>query len=254
MTFEESMDFDTPKPKEGMASRRLLYWRLRAMKFLFVEDDDAIGSSIVRSIEREGHQITWLRDGLQANAQLLTHRYDLIILDLGLPGLDGLQVLQRLRERHDKTPVILLTARDELSDRIKGLNTGADDYVAKPFEFDELAARIRALLRRTQPNTSKVRLGKLLIDFDGREISLNGSALDLSPREWGLFTAMQQRMGQVVSKGKLIELLAENDATALEISDSTVEVFIFRLRKKLEDSGVEIHTVRGFGYILKQSA
>ena len=224
------------------------------MKFLFVEDDDAIGSSIVRSIQREGHQITWLKEGLQADAQLMTQRYDLIILDLGLPGLDGLQILQRLRERHDKTPVILLTARDELTDRIQGLNKGADDYVTKPFEFDELAARIRAVLRRAQPNTTKVRIGKLLIDFDGREVSHNGTPLDLSPREWGLLSAMQKKMGQVVSKGKLIELLAETDTTALEISDSTIEVFIYRLRKKLEGSGVEIHTVRGFGYILKQIA
>ncbi len=223
------------------------------MKFLFVEDDDAIGSSIVRSIQREGHQITWLKDGLQADAQLMVQRYDLVILDLGLPGLDGLQVLQRMRERHDKTPVILLTARDELADRIKGLNTGADDYISKPFEFDELAARIRAVMRRVQPNSAKIRIGKLLIDFDGCEISLDGKSLDLSPREWGLFSVMQRKIGQVVSKGKLIELLAETDATALEISDSTVEVFIYRLRKKLEGSGVEIHTVRGFGYILKQA-
>jgi two-component system, OmpR family, response regulator len=222
------------------------------MKFLFVEDDDAIGSSIVRSIQREGHQITWFKDGLQADAQLMTQRYDLVILDLGLPSLDGLQILQRLRARHDKTPVILLTARDELADRIQGLNTGADDYITKPFEFDELAARIRSVMRRAQPISAKVLFGKLLIDFDGREISLNGKPLDLSPREWGLFCAMQRKMGQVVSKGKLIELLAETDATALEISDSTIEVFIYRLRKKLEGAGVEIHTVRGFGYILKQ--
>ncbi len=222
------------------------------MKFLFVEDDDVIGSSVVRSIQREGHQITWLKDGLQADAQLLIQRYDLVILDLGLPGLDGLQILQRLRERHDKTPVILLTARDELADRLQGLNTGADDYVTKPFEFDELAARIRSVMRRAQPNSAKVRIGKLLIDFDGRAISLNDKSLDLSPREWGFFCVLQRKMGQVVSKGKLIELLAETDATALEISDSTVEVFIYRLRKKLEGSGVEIHTVRGFGYILKQ--
>lgn len=219
------------------------------MRVLLVEDDAALSLGVTRALEREGWQVDALTDGRQAMAQGLIAQYELAVLDLGLPGADGMAVLRAWRAGGAKLPVLLLTARDDLADRVAGLNAGADDYLVKPFDLPELVARLRALRRRAEGRVSETLVvGELTMDLSHRELSHRGDPVYLSPREFALTEMLMQRVGRVVSKDAIVARLSSWEA---DFSENSVEVYVHRLRKRLGDLGVSIRTVRGFGYVLE---
>ncbi len=218
------------------------------MRILIVEDDPLLADGLTRSLTRADYAIDLVADGGAADAVLATQAFDLVILDLGLPKLDGFEVLKRLRRRGGTTPVLVLTARDTLDDRVKGLDLGADDYLTKPFELPELEARVRALIRRGQSGGgSLLTHGPLTLDIAGRRASLDGVPLDLSARELGVLEVLMLRSGRVVSKDQLAEQLYNFDN---DVGANAIEVYMHRLRKKLEPAGISIRTIRGLGYLL----
>jgi two-component system OmpR family response regulator len=187
--------------------------------------------------------------GEQAVLAAAQEHFDLLILDIGLPGMDGFEVLRRLRAKAERIPVLLLTARDAVDDRVHGLDLGADDYVAKPFAMSELAARVRALMRRSQAQAGpNVVHGPLLLDTAARRAFLNGSPLELAGREWAVLEVLLARVERVVSKDAIIQAVAN---WGDELSSNAIEVYVSRLRAKLEPAGISIRTVRGFGYMLE---
>ncbi len=216
------------------------------MRLLLVEDDAMIGEVVLDLLRAERYAVDWVRDGAMADTALQTQNYDLVLLDLGLPRMDGLAVLRALRGRKQATPVLVATARDSVADRIAGLDAGADDYVLKPYDLDELLARIRALLRRASGGTDAVfeRAG-VQINASTREASAHGKPVALSAREWAVLEALLARPGVVLSRAQLEEkLYSWKD----EVSSNAVEVYIHGLRKKL---GSElIQNVRGLGYMV----
>lgn len=216
------------------------------MRLLIVEDDALLGDGIRTGLSQQGYAVDWVEDGQAAETALLTNEYELIVLDLGLPKKSGIEVLQHLRSGGNDTPVIILTAQDTVEDRIKGLDTGADDYLTKPFDLDELTARIRALLRRRGGrSTPVIEHGELIVDPASHTVTKEGSTVDISPREFTILTLLLENRGKVMSRSRLEEgLYAWND----EVESNTVEVHIHHLRKKL---GAElIRTIRGVGYII----
>ena len=218
------------------------------MRILVAEDDHTISHGLVRALRESGYATDEVQSGSAADSALATQLFDLVILDIGLPGLDGFQVLKRLRDGGNVTPVLILTALDGVEHRVKGLDLGADDYLAKPFSLRELDARVRALLRRAAGQAqSVIKHGRLRFDTAARVALLGDIVIELSVREIGLLEIFLTRIGRVVSKEGIIDLLFEwgEDATP-----NAVEVYIHRLRKKLEPAGVEIRTVRGLGYCL----
>jgi DNA-binding response OmpR family regulator len=220
------------------------------LSLLIVEDDAVLRDGLMRSLVQSGYDVDVAATGFEADHLLATRAYDLIILDLALPGMDGLEVLRRLRGRGAKFPVLILTARDGLRDRVDGLDLGADDYLTKPFALPELEARLRALLRRTQVAAEpQLFWGPLRLDAVGRQAFLNGSPMVLTARELAVLELLMQRGGRVVSKGKLVEHLCGWDE---EIGPNAIEVYVHRLRRKLEPAGVTIRTVRGLGYLLQK--
>jgi two-component system OmpR family response regulator len=220
------------------------------MRILIVEDDAALASGIARILEGEGHAIDVMAKGEQAVLGARQEHFDVIILDVGLPGIDGFEVLRRLRAAGDRTPVLVLTARDALDDRIHGLDLGADDYMAKPFEMAELAARVRALVRRSQAQTGpKIVHGPLVLDTLARRAQLAGAPLDLAAREWAVLEVLLARVEKIVSKEAIIQAVA---SWGEELTPNAIEVYVSRLRAKLDSAGVKIRTVRGFGYMLEE--
>ena len=219
------------------------------MRILIAEDDVIIADGLSRSLRYAGYAVDWAANGLEADAALATTPYDLLILDLGLPKMPGLDVLRRLRARNSQMPVLILTALDGTGDRVKGLDLGADDYMAKPFELAELEARVRALTRRSAGTVPTIRCGALSYDQVGRVAQLQGQMLDLSAREVGLLEVLLTRMGRLVSKDQLVDHLC---GWGEEVSHNAIEVYVHRLRKKLEPGGVKIATVRGLGYCLER--
>ncbi|HYO26659.1 MAG TPA: response regulator transcription factor [Azonexus sp.] len=219
------------------------------MRILIAEDDAIIADGLSRSLRQGGYAVDWAADGVDAEAALLTATYDLLILDLGLPKLSGLEVLKHLRARNSQLPVLILTALDGTGDRVKGLDLGADDYMVKPFELAELEARVRALTRRSTGTTPTIQCGFLIYDQVGRVAQIQGQALDLSAREIGLLEILLNRMGRLVSKDQLVDHLC---GWGEEVSHNAIEVYVHRLRKKLEAGGVKIATVRGLGYCLER--
>jgi two-component system OmpR family response regulator len=216
------------------------------LKLLLVEDDAMIGGALLDALRAEGYAVNWVRDGLVADTALDSEPYDLVLLDLGLPKRDGLQVLRRLRARANPVPVLIATARDAVGDRVAGLDAGADDYIAKPFDTDELMARIRALIRRSAGRAEPVISHKgVTLHPATRQATLNGGPVALSAREWAVLEPMLQRPGAVFSRAQLEEkLYGWKD----DISSNAVEVYIHGLRKKL---GADlIKTVRGLGYVV----
>jgi two-component system OmpR family response regulator len=195
-----------------------------------------------------GYAVDHTANGEEADEALRRFAYDLLILDLGLPRMDGTELLERLRSRGAAVPVLVLTARDALQDRVSGLDLGADDYLVKPFDLPELEARVRALLRRQRPSLSgRLRFGDLLIDLTGRSVYHGDQRMELSGREFGVLELLARRAGRVVSKEQILESLTGWDE---DVGPNAIEVYIHRLRRKLEPCGLAIRTIRGLGYLL----
>ncbi|MEO7549235.1 MAG: response regulator transcription factor [Ramlibacter sp.] len=219
------------------------------MRLLLVEDDAMIGEAVLASLRAAHYAVDWVRDGPMADTALRSETYDLVLLDLGLPRRDGLDVLRALRDRHVSTPVLVATARDGTRDRVAGLDAGADDYVVKPYDIDELLARIRALLRRSAGRGEPVfENGGLRLNPATREASVSGKPVSLSAREWAVLEPMLARPGALFSRTQLEEKLY---GWKEDISSNAVEVYIHGLRKKL-GAGV-IQTVRGLGYVIPKA-
>jgi two-component system, OmpR family, response regulator len=222
------------------------------MRILIAEDDQVLADGLLRSLRVAGYAVDQVSTGSEANAALASHSFDLLILDLGLPKVHGFEVLRKLRSGGSAVPVLILTAADSVDQRVKGLDLGADDYMAKPFSLQELEARVRALTRRGL-GTAAVLLhhGPLSFDTSGRVAYLNDQMVELSARELGLLEVLLQRAGRLVSKDQLVERLCE---WGDEVSNNAIEVYIHRLRKKIEFGPVRIATVRGLGYCLEKIA
>ena len=216
------------------------------MRLLLVEDDAMIGDTVLRLLRAENYAVDWVRDGSMADAALRSENYDLVLLDLGLPKRDGLDVLRALRSRRSSVPVLIATARDGVADRIAGLDAGADDYVVKPYDTDELLARIRALLRRSSGRAEPAFEHKgVSLNPATREASLNGQPVSLSAREWAVLEPLLARPGALLSRAQLEEkLYSWKD----DISSNAVEVYIHGVRKKLGNDIIQ--TVRGLGYLV----
>jgi two-component system OmpR family response regulator len=222
------------------------------MRILIAEDDQVLADGLLRTLRGSGYAVDTVASGSEADAALAAHEFDLVILDLGLPKLNGLEVLKRLRGRGNAVPVLILTAADSVEQRVKGLDHGADDYMAKPFALAELEARVRALARRSLGAASSlIKHGPLTFDASGRVCYLNDQMIELSARELSLLEVLLQRAGRLVSKDQLVERLCE---WGDEVSNNAIEVYIHRLRKKIEQGPVRIATVRGLGYCLEKIA
>ena len=238
--------------EQALAALRLGAMMDADMRILIVEDDSTLGSGLVRILQAEGYAVDLMPRGEQAVLAAERERFDLVILDVGLPGIDGFEVLRRLREGAQRMPVLVLTARDTVDDRVHGLDLGADDYMAKPFAMPELAARVRALIRRSQAQTGpRVVHGPLALDTVARRAFLRGAPLDLAAREWAVLEVLLARVERIVSKESIIQAVA---SWGDELSPNAIEVYVSRLRGKLEPAGIRIRTVRGFGYMLEEYA
>ncbi|MCI2808476.1 response regulator [Eoetvoesiella caeni] len=219
------------------------------MRILIAEDDSILADGLSRSLRYDGYAVDVVNDGSSADSALQLQTFDLLILDLDLPQLSGLSVLRQLRQRKSALPVLILTASDTVEQRVKGLDLGADDYMAKPFALSELEARVRALTRRSAGNSTTVLWHKRLsFDLNGRTAQIDGLPLELSARETSLLEIFLSRAGRMISKNQLVDLLCE---WGEEVTTNAIEVYIYRLRKKLEPSGARIITVRGLGYCLE---
>ena len=222
------------------------------MRVLLVEDDRALSLGIQHALEREGWRVDVLSDGEQAEGVGLLSQHDMAVLDVGLPRKNGMDVLRSWRARGVRMPVLLLTARDQLADRVAGLDAGADDYLVKPFDLPELLARLRALRRRAAGRLEeKLSLGALELDLSDRELRWKGERVPMSPRELALTELLLQKAGRVVTKDSIVARLSSWEA---DFSENSVEVYIHRLRKRFADRGVVIKTVRGFGYVMETEA
>lgn len=222
------------------------------MRVLQIEDDAVLGDALLNALRRAGYAVDWARSGIEADVALQDQVYDAVVLDLNLPGMDGFEVLQRLRSRRSDTPVLILTARDALDDRVRGLDLGADDYMLKPFDMPEFLARVRALLRRgSAASANEIEFGQLRYDMTTRSVTANNQPLHLSARELGVLEALLMRAGKAVAKEALMEKLCSWDE---DLGSNAIEVYVHRLRKKLEPYGVEIQTVRGLGYMIGRPA
>jgi DNA-binding response OmpR family regulator len=221
------------------------------MQILLVEDDAILADGLVRVLQGQGMLVELARDGINADQLLTAGSYAVAVLDIGLPGIDGFEVVRRLRARGSNLPVLLLTARDAVEDRVHGLELGADDYLVKPFATPELVARIRALARRNGPAASSLAAGRLVLDVAARRARVGDKALDLSVREWAVLQYLLQHSGRVVSKQQIIDAI---QPWGDDLTLNAVEVYVSRLRAKLEDAGVAIRTIRGFGYLLETAA
>lgn len=216
------------------------------MRLLLVEDDAMIGAGIRTGLRQEDFVVDWVQDGRAAELALAAEAYAAVLLDLGLPGKDGFAVLEGLRRRNNRVPVLILTARDAVADRVKGLNEGADDYVVKPFDLDELAARIRAVLRRHAGRAEPlVRFGELTLDASAHKVTHRGKEIPVSAREFALLEALLHRPGAALSRAQLEERIY---GWGEEVASNSVEVHIHNLRKKIGEGA--IRTVRGVGYAI----
>ena len=219
------------------------------MRLLVVEDDVAIASSLQRALGRSGNAVELSFDGQSALLALNASHYDCVILDLGLPDIDGTEMLRQLRRRKDQTPVIILTARDDTADRVQGLDLGADDYVVKPFELEELEARIRSVTRRSLAQRGgDIAIGGLRLAMTDRRFFLHDKPLELTVREFAVLECLFLRHGRVVSKGQLMDAVGGFE---VELSENAIELYVHRVRRKIEESSCRIQTLRGFGYLLQ---
>ncbi|HJV95110.1 MAG TPA: response regulator transcription factor [Albitalea sp.] len=222
------------------------------MNLLLAEDDAILSDALTAQLRQAGFQVELADNGAVAEYLLLRHHFDVAVLDLGLPLVDGLTVLKRVRAAKPALPVLVLTALDGLDQRVAGLKAGADDYLAKPFDFPELEARLHALLRRSRSPTASVAqdMARLSFDRDARRASIGGEPIELSPREWMLLDLLLSQRDKVVTKDQIAQTWAV-DRSEGSSGPGSVEVYIHRLRRKLETSGLSIRTVRGLGYLLE---
>ena len=223
------------------------------MQLLLVEDDPTMQTTLTLALERRDIRVTALGEGHGALARWSSHPPDAVVLDLTLPGLDGLQVLEQARARGLRTPVLILTARGTVGDRVVGLNAGADDYLPKPFDLDELEARLHALVRRSDVTQAKsgsnsIQIGAVRYEKESGALYLGDTALELTPRELALVHALLARPGHAVTKERLYELVFPGQ---LDVQYEAIEVVVYRLRKKLTDTGLTLMTLRGLGYLIK---
>ncbi len=219
------------------------------MKILLVEDDPTLGDAVMRAIRQAGFAVDWTRDGVESDNALADYAYDAVLLDLGLPRREGLEVLRRLRKRGTTLPVMILTARDSVEDRVRGLDAGADDYLLKPFALDEMLARLRALLRRAHGVVdTEIRVGRLCFDSLKRQARIDDVPLALSAREIEVLEILLSHAGRVTAKEAIADRLTGWDEG---VGENAVEVYIHRLRRKLEGSQAVIRTLRGLGYMLE---
>ena len=219
------------------------------MRLLLVEDDSMIGEAARQGLRQEGHTVDWVRDGREADAAVAAAPYDAVLLDLGLPRRDGLSLLKSWRAHNVTVPVLIITARDAVSDRVSGLDAGADDYLVKPFDLDELSARVRAVARRRSGRAeSVIRIGELEIESATKQVRWKGAEVTLSPREYALLEALANRPGAYLTRAQLEERLYGWDE---EIASNAVEVHIHGLRRKLDPE--LIRNVRGMGYTLAKA-
>lgn len=219
------------------------------MRILVAEDDAALGEALRFTLSQNGYAVDWVPNGAMADQALRDAVFDLLILDLGLPQLDGFDVLKRLRRHDDHIPVMILSGREAAGTKVQGLDLGADDYLVKPFSLDELQARVRALLRRGQGSGNpNVRAGKLMFDTIERIASIDGRNLALSMHETAVLEALLIRLGKVVSKDQLVERLYSYDR---DVGYNAIEVYVHRLRRKIEGSGLAVRTLYGRGYTLE---
>ena len=221
------------------------------MRIVIIEDNKSLASGIAHRLRDRGYGVDVLHDGLDGDTFLAGEGADLVILDINLPGLDGLEILRRIRQRGDPTPVLMLTARTDTSDRVEGLDTGADDYLVKPFEMDELEARVRALSRRRGlPQAPVQSIGDLEFDIGARVLRDGENVVDLRRRELAAFECLLERRGRLVPKSVLIDQMY---GVGADVEDKVVEVPISRLRKKLVGHGITIKAARGLGYLMDDS-
>jgi two-component system, OmpR family, response regulator len=224
------------------------------MRLLIVEDDAPLASGLQRILEAEGNAVDVTARGEEAVVAASNEKFDLVILDIGLPQMDGFEVLRRLRtsvsDKSGPTPVLVLTARDAVEDRVRGLDLGADDYMVKPFAMPELTARVRALLRRSQAHGGpRIAHGPLTLDTVARRAFLRNEPLELAAREWAVLEVLLAKVEKIVSKEAIIQAVA---GWGDDLSPNAIEVYVSRLRSKLEPAGIKIRTVRGFGYMLEE--
>ena len=219
------------------------------MRLLLVEDDPDLADGLAAALARAGFSVDRVADGKSAADALDSQPYDLMLLDLGLPLMDGFEVLRSARARKLTVPVLILTARDALEDRVRGLDLGADDYLTKPFELAELEARARALIRRSAGHAApELRVGELTIDIRARAARHRGEPVNLSPRDFAVLEILAAKPGQVVAKDRLVNSISTWDK---DFSENSAEVYVHRLRRKLGPLGIEIVTMRGFGYLIR---
>ncbi|MBY0356494.1 MAG: response regulator transcription factor [Candidatus Obscuribacterales bacterium] len=222
------------------------------MRILLAEDDEVLSDGISKALRQCGYTVDHVSSGADADTAIATAPFDLAILDLGLPQIDGLQVLKRLRSDGRRFPVLIVTARDGLEDRIAGLDLGADDYMIKPFELPELEARVRAMIRRSNYGAeTEIVYGPVRMDIASRDITISGEHIEFSSRELAVFELLLQRPGRVVSKEQLLDHMYGFDQ---EVSQNAIEVLIHRLRKKIEPYGLLVRTIRGLGYLLENES
>ncbi len=219
------------------------------LRILLAEDDEVLSNGISKALRQCGFTVDHVASGSDADVAIASAPFDLAILDLGLPQMDGLQVLKRLRANGKRMPVLIVTARDGLGDRVSGLDLGADDYMTKPFDLPELEARVRALIRRSNYGAeTEIVYGPVRMDTASRCITINGEAIEFSSRELAVFELLLQRPGRVVSKEQLLDHMYGFDQ---EVSQNAIEVLMHRLRKKIEQYGLSVRTIRGLGYLLE---
>jgi two-component system, OmpR family, response regulator len=220
------------------------------MRILIVEDDPLQADILFHAFRKPGYTVTHENNGKQADNLLAAHEFDVVILDMGLPDMDGADILRRLRHRKNNVPVLILTARDDVQDRVHGLDMGADDYLTKPFDIHELEARVRSLIRRGHSASgAQLQIGSLCLDMVGHLATSNGKTLELSARELHVLEILMLRAGRVVSKEQLCEQVS---GLGELVSDNAIEVYIYRLRKHLKSGGINIRTLRGLGYMLEK--
>ena len=221
------------------------------MHVLLVEDDMVLADGVARILRGHGMVVDVVHNGDDADRALQSREVSVAVLDIGLPGIDGFEVVRRLRARGSSLPVLLLTARDDVQDRVRGLETGADDYLVKPFAAPELVARLKALVRRSNPRPAELQLGGLQLDPFARRAAIDGQTIELSAREWAVLEYLMQHSSRVVSKQQIIDAILP---WGEEVTLNAVEVYVSRIRAKIAQAGIAIKTIRGFGYMLEPTS